>query len=339
MAAMSFFDYLEEKISDILFHLFFLLLVTLLLVFFDVNGFYIFLSALIYIVLYAMNLSFSFHRTLKDYRHIASLVDSLDETYYIADILPKPKRLSDAAYYDALKKACKSMNDKISVLEEEKQAYEDYVESFAHEIKIPIGALSLSFDNNKNYALKKESDKILMLVEQMLYYARSENPEKDYFVQQLCLEDVMHRVLLKYRYTLMESGIRIDISEVNCTVYTDEKWLVFILSQIIQNALKYFDKDEKSLTIRCNENADHTCLIIEDNGCGISSSDLPRIFERGFTGSNRKKSGATGMGLYLAKKLSTKLGLEILAQSQKGVFTRFLLIFPKGNLHRFCEDD
>ncbi len=336
---MNFFDYLEEKISDILFHLFFLLLVILMLIFFDVTDFYIFLSSLIYVMLYIIKLSFSFHRILTDYKHITALVDNLNETYYIADILPKPKRLSDAAYSYALKKACKAMNDKISALEEEKQAYEDYVESFAHEIKIPIGALSLAFDNRKDYMLKKESDKILTLVEQMLYYARSENPEKDYFIMQLSLDDLLHRVLLKFRRALMENSVRVNISDVDCTIYTDEKWLIFILSQILQNALKYFDKAEKVLTIRCIKNSSHTSLIIEDNGCGISPSDLPRIFERGFTGHDRTKGGSTGMGLYLAKKLSTRLGLEISAQSEEGAFTRFLIIFPKGNLHRFCAGD
>ena len=89
------------------------------------------------------------------------------------------------------------MNDEIGKITEEKQDYQEYVESFAHEIKIPIGALSLTFDNTKNYTLKKETDKIFQLVEQMLYYARSENTEKDYFVKQLQLDEVIHNVILR----------------------------------------------------------------------------------------------------------------------------------------------
>ena len=95
------------------------------------------------------------------------------------------------------------MNDKISQIEKEKQEYEEYVESFAHEIKIPIGALSLTFDNTKNYALKKETDKLYRLTEQMLYYARSESTEKDYFVKKLNLEEVIHNVILKFRHDLV----------------------------------------------------------------------------------------------------------------------------------------
>ena len=136
-------------------------------------------------------------------QHIIDLVDGLEETYYIADVLPKPKEFQNEAYYYAIKKACKSMNDEISKITEEKQEYQEYVESFAHEIKIPIGALSLTFDNTKNYTLKKETDKIFQLVEQMLYYARSENTEKDYFVKQLQLDEVIHNVILKFRHSLM----------------------------------------------------------------------------------------------------------------------------------------
>ena len=104
------------------------------------------------------------------------------------------------------------MNDEISKITEEKQDYQEYVESFAHEIKIPIGALSLTFDNTKNYTLKKETDKIFQLVEQMLYYARSENTEKDYFVKQLNLDEVIHNIILKFRHSLMERKAIINIS-------------------------------------------------------------------------------------------------------------------------------
>lgn len=94
-----------------------------------------------------------------DSQHIIDLVDGLEETYYIADILPKPKEFQNEAYYYALKKACKSMNDEISKITEERQEYQEYVESFAHEIKIPIGALSLTFDNTKIMHSKKKQIK------------------------------------------------------------------------------------------------------------------------------------------------------------------------------------
>jgi len=229
------------------------------------------------------------------------------------------------------------MNDEIGKITEEKQDYQEYVESFAHEIKIPIGALSLTFDNTKNYTLKKETDKIFQLVEQMLYYARSENTEKDYFVKQLQLDEVIHNVILKFRHSLMERKTIINIHDIENVIYTDEKWLTFILSQIVQNAIKYFDKQENKLTIYSQDNGTNILLVIEDNGCGIKASDLSRVFEKGFTGSNRNKANATGMGLYLSKKLCDRLGLKLDIASTEKEYTRLTITFPKGTVHNFSE--
>lgn len=336
---MTFLDYLEEKITALLFHIFFLALVLFLLFFFGADSIYIILTAFVYIVFNLLYMYFCYRKITAENTKITALMHNLSEAYYIADVLPKPKSLENAAYYEALKKACKAMNDKIGKLEEEKQDYEDYVESFAHEIKIPIGALSLTFDNTKNFVLKEESDKILWLVEQMLYYARSQSPEKDYFICPLKLDELCHRALLKFRRPLMEAKVTVDIRNVDYTVFTDEKWMTFILSQLIQNALKYFDKKEKRLTIFSEDLPEHTILIIEDNGCGISASELPRLFDKGFTGNNRQKNSSTGMGLYLAKKLCARLGLSIEVSSVPKEYTRFLIYFPKGSLHRLDNGD
>ena len=171
METVSFFAYLEEKIVEIVFQLFFLALVAFLLLFYSVDMMFVVSLAILLIIIQGLFQWCLYWKKRKDSQHIIDLVDGLEETYYIADILPKPKEFQNEAYYYALKKACKSMNDEISKITEERQEYQEYVESFAHEIKIPIGALSLTFDNTKNHALKKETDKIFHLVEQMLYYA------------------------------------------------------------------------------------------------------------------------------------------------------------------------
>ena len=207
METVSFFTFLEEKITEILFQLFFLALVAFLLIFYGVDTLFVVLLVILFISIQGLFQWCLYRKKRKASQHIIDLVDGLEETYYIADVLPKPKEFQNEAYYYALKKACKSMNDEIGKITEEKQDYQEYVESFAHEIKIPIGALSLTFDNTKNYTLKKETDKIFQLVEQMLYYARSENTEKDYFVKQLQLDEVIHNVILKFRHSLMETSV------------------------------------------------------------------------------------------------------------------------------------
>lgn len=330
---MSFFSFLEEKILEILFQIFFLAIVVFLLLFYGADIMFVARAVILLLAIQAAFQWYLYQRKRKVSQHIINLTDGLEESYYIAEIIPKPRELQNEAYYYALKKACKSMNDEIGKITEEKQEYQEYVESFAHEIKIPIGALSLAFDNTKNYALKKETDKILQLVEQMLYYARSENTEKDYFIKELDLEEVMHNVILKFRHSLMDKKTVIDMHNMNNTVYTDEKWLSFILSQILQNSIKYFNKQENRLAIYSQDNSTHILFIIEDNGCGIKQSDISRVFEKGFTGSDRKKANATGMGLYLSKKLCSRLGLNIEITSKENEYTKVSLMFPKGTMH------
>lgn len=332
---MSFFTFLEEKAAELVFQLFFLAVAAFLLIFNGVDTLFIFLLILLYLVIYGAFQGCLYWKKKKTAQHIMDLVDGLEESYYIAEILPKPKELQNEAYYYALKRACKSMNDTIGKITEEKQEYQEYVESFAHEIKIPIGALSLTFDNTKNYTLKKETDKIYQLVEQMLYYARSENTEKDYFVKPLNLEEVMHSVILKFRRSLMDEKVTVDMQDMEHTVYTDEKWLGFILSQILQNSIKYFNKQDNRLMIFGRDNGAQILLVIADNGRGIKPSNLPRVFEKGFTGSDREKGNSTGMGLYLSKKLCDRLGLKLEIASEEGEYTRVTITFPKGTVHHF----
>lgn len=334
---MNFFAFLEEKILELIFQIFFLIFTVFLLFFCGVDSFYIFLLILLFVTIHLLFQFFLYRRKLKEYNKIIHLADSLEESYYIAEILKKPRDFQNAGYYYALKKACKAMNDKISEIMTEKQEYQEYVESFAHEIKIPIGALSLTFDNTKNYTLKKETDKIFRLVEQMLYYARSENTEKDYFIKPVQLDNVIHNVILKFRHALMEGKVIINIQDTENLVYTDEKWLTFVLSQIVQNSIKYFDKQEKQLNIYSQDYGTNVQLSIEDNGCGIKASDLSRVFEKGFTGSNRNKANATGMGLYLAKKLCDRLGLKLDIMSREQEYTRIIITFPKGTVHHFSK--
>ena len=334
---MSFLGFLEEKIMEVMFQIFFLAFVAFLLIFHGVDRMFVAAAVLVFLSMQGLFQWCLYRKKRKLSKYITDLADSLEETYYIADVLPKPKEFQNQAYYYALKKACKSMNDEISKITEEKQAYQEYVESFAHEIKIPIGALSLTFDNTKNYTLKKETDKIFRLVEQMLYYARSENTEKDYFIKPVQLDNVIHNVILKFRHALMEGKVIINIQDTENLVYTDEKWLTFVLSQIVQNSIKYFDKQEKQLNIYSQDYGTNVQLFIEDNGCGIKASDLSRVFEKGFTGSNRNKANATGMGLYLAKKLCDRLGLKLDIMSREQEYTRIIITFPKGTVHHFSK--
>jgi len=335
---MSFITFLEEKISLILYQISFLIITTMIFLMADIQKFYIAITVgvlSIFMLGYLLN---EYFRQKKKSKKIISLVDNVSEKYLISEIIKEPLEMENKAYYYALKQACKSMNDRIGELEKENAEYQEYVESFVHEIKTPISALSLALENNNDFRLKQEVDKINQLVEQMLYYARSENTEKDYFVKEIQLAEIIHSVILKYRHYMLNKKITLNVHDLDHIVITDEKWLVFIISQIIQNSIKYLDKDKKEIEVWGENSNNYINLIIKDNGCGIKESDLVRIFEKGFTGTNRKKGYSTGMGLYLTKKLCDKLGLKLQIQSKEKEFTKLTITFPKSGLHKIEND-
>lgn len=335
---MSFITFLEEKISLILYQISFLIITTMIFLMADIQKFYIAITVgvlSIFMLGYLLN---EYFRQKKKSKKIISLVDNVNEKYLISEIIKEPLEMENKAYYYALKQACKAMNDRIGELEKENTEYQEYVESFVHEIKTPISALSLALENNNDFRLKQEVDKINQLVEQMLYYARSENTEKDYFVKEIQLAEIIHSVILKYRHYMLNKKVTLNVHDLDHIVITDEKWLVFIISQIIQNSIKYLDKDKKEIEVWGENSNNYINLIIKDNGCGIKESDLVRIFEKGFTGTNRKKGYSTGMGLYLTKKLCDKLGLKLQIQSKEKEFTKLTITFPKSGLHKIEND-
>lgn len=330
---MSFFHYIEDKIFYILAQFFLIVFLTIFLYIMDINFYSILLVVLLLLFLLISYFLGDYLFLKKRNQKIISLVDGLEEKYYISEILPKSNSIESIAYLYALKLACKSMNDKIGKLEQEKQDYQEYIESFVHEIKTPISALFLALDDNKNSILKKEVDKINLLVEQILFFARSSTTEKDYFIKKINLSDLVHQVILKYKDYLLGSKIVLDIHDLDKTIYTDEKWLIFVLSQVLQNSIKYLDKDKKKIKIFSEDWKNSVILILKDNGCGIKESDLIRVFEKGFTGSDRTKSKSTEMGLYLAKKICDNLGLKMEITSNYKEETTVKIIIPKSTFH------
>jgi len=332
---MKFVTYIEEKIFFIIFQIILIAITSGILYLTNIPIYYILLTIILLMTLVIFYLVAVYISNLRKYKKIVSLVDNLEEKYLISEILKKPFNLENKAYYYALKQACKGMLDKISIIEKDYLDYQEYIESFVHEIKIPITSLSLTFDNNNEFALKSEIDKINELTEQILFYARSNNTEKDYFVTELNLEEVLHSVVMKYRHYILNRKIKLNLHNLNNKVYTDEKWLVFILSQIIQNSIKYLDKKDRMIEISSKNDKNNVVLTVRDNGCGIRKSDLTRVCEKGFTGLNRKKEYATGMGLYLSNKLCEKLGLSLKIESIQDKYTEVNIIFPKNSITRF----
>ncbi len=192
-------------------------------------------------------------------------------------------------------------------------------------------------ENNKNEvtrSIDEELNKVENYIEQALFYARSNMVEKDYYIKENSLKDIVNESIKKNKTILIQNKMIINIHDLEKTVHTDSKWIVFILNQIIQNSVKYKKQDNNSeIEIYSKQGKENVVLYIKDNGIGIKSGEVTRVFEKGFTGTNgrlqNKKS--TGIGLYLCKKLCDKLGIAIELNSAQNEGTEIRLVFPKGS--------
>lgn len=196
--------------------------------------------------------------------------------------------------------------------------YENYVELWAHEIKIPLSLLTLILDNQKASLpqdlcskLDNVRNQIQNNISQILFYYRVKSEKKDYFLEELNVRSCINEILIDYAPLIHEKNLRVVLQNLDCDIYTDRRGFEFIIGQIIANSLKYSGIDP-CLNISMNAEEDKTVLALNDNGQGVKACDLPHVFEKGFTGDSgevRKKS--TGMGLYLVKQLADDLNIGI----------------------------
>ena len=253
-------------------------------------------------------------------RQLLDMAGQLSERYLISEVMELPEQAEDQVYYRLLKMAGKSMLEQIGEIRRERQEYKEYIEQWIHEIKTPITAMKLLCENHRTDWTKEllmELEKTNRFTEQALYYARSEHTEKDYSVRKMALIQVVHQAIADNKYLLLQSGMHLEVEEIQDTVYSDDKWVRFILNQLIANAVKY-RTGQPILRFSTHRQQDQVVLVVEDNGIGISATDLPRIFEKGFTGQNgRNVQQSTGIGLYLCKRLCEKLGIGITAESSE----------------------
>lgn len=215
--------------------------------------------------------------------------------------------------------------------------YEEYVESWAHETKMPLSLLTLLLDNRKDEIPESVSLKLDYIrnrmqeyTNQMLFYARLKGVRKDYLFEYVNVRTCLEDVLEDYRPLLEEKGIRVAVELGEVNVFTDRRGLIFVLSQLISNTVKYSRPGNiPQLTVGMSRTEENWVLSLKDNGIGVRSCDLPYIFERGFTGDSgdgRKK--ATGMGLYLAKGVADDLNIRLRAESEWGEGFEMRVCFP-----------
>ncbi len=268
------------------------------------------------------------------YGSLLRLFDKLDKKFLITELMEEGGFSDSAILYDMLRRAGKSMNDEIAFYRLQAGDYAEFLEGWVHEIKTPIASARLTIQNNPGEAADRIGEDLARIeryVQNVLYYARSSIVEKDYLIKQVTLDLLVKKALKENSRLLIGNKTAVRMENLDITVYTDEKWVLFILGQIIANSVKYTAKENASLTFSGEDGEGCAVLTIADNGIGIPPADLPRIFEKGYTGENgRRFSKSTGMGLYLCKKLCGKLGIDIVMDSESG--TKVSLSFPKTDL-------
>ena len=228
-------------------------------------------------------------------------------------------------YEDPIKKDLADIAEKMSALKADAETRmnrkysdsADYFTLWAHQIKTPIAAMRLLLQTDcspENDELEEQLFKIEQYVEMVLQYIRSDSISSDLEIKSYDLGGIVRAAVKKYRKQFLRKKTKVIVGDINCRVLTDEKWLSFVIEQIISNALKYTSEGE--INIYLDENTAKT-LVISDNGIGIRPEDLPRIFEKGFTGCNgRTDKKASGIGLYLCRRICRNLNHTITAESQ-----------------------
>ena len=231
----------------------------------------------------------------------------------------------------------------------------DYYTMWAHQIKTPIFALRLLLQESSEENKEKLSElfKIEQYVEMVLGYLRTEDMSSDLKLSRCSLDRIIRDQIHKYAGIFVSKKLTLTYESISQDVLTDEKWLGFVIGQILSNALKYtrtgeiriylekklsLDTDDVSISIRndgCNK-VENLTLVIEDTGIGIRAEDIPRIFEKGYTGVNgRDDNRATGIGLYLSNKIMRKLGHRLYITSAEGKGTKVFLEFSVEDLNMY----
>lgn len=260
------------------------------------------------------------------------LSEGLSKKYLLPEMLKPGGGQEERLLYDILRSVGKSMYEHVADYERSVREYKEYIEIWIHEVKVPIAALRMVLANREedNPALTEETDRIEGYVEQALYYARSSSVEKDYMIRRLSLQKLVEEVLLQKKRELLGRHSLIKLDGLDIEVYSDGKWMVFILQQIVDNSIKYAGGEPVVLEFWGEEEKERVLLHIRDKGIGVKAGEVTRVFDKGFTGTNgRRHRKSTGIGLYLCKKLCRRLGHDIFFSSKEGEGSEITIVFPK----------
>ncbi len=334
---MKLIPYIKDKLFSFIIFLLTCFLIWIILMTFKVSKSIIIAVILLIFIMGLTIFLLEYFRKIKFYNELVNNVDNLDKKYLVLETLTKPNFYEGIILWNALYDINKDMGELVLSKEHSVEDFKEYIEMWIHEVKIPIASLTLLCHNHKNIPkeLLKEIRVLDNYIDQVLYYVRSNYMNEDFLIKEISLNKIVSNVALKNKDDLLANKIDLIIDIKKIKVYTDSKWLEFILNQIINNSIKYKNKNKAFIKIKAEEEKDKIVLMITDNGIGINSKDIKNVFKKCFTGENgRVGVNSTGMGLYIADKLCRKLGHQITIESIEGEYTTVKIIFGKNDVYK-----
>ena len=253
------------------------------------------------------------------------ILRKMEEAIFVtAEDLPETTTLIEEDYQHLIQRRVRENRQGQAAADSMLEDLTSYYTLWVHQIKTPIAAMDLLLQAGPDRATEMEIElqKIAQYVDMVLQYLRLDSTDKDLVLQRCQLDAVVRQTVRKYAKLFILKKIQLVFQETKWEVLSDEKWLCFLLEQLLSNALKYTPEGGKISIFLEGE----TNLVIADTGIGIAPEDLPRVFEKGFTGNNgRMDKKATGIGLYLCRRVTNLLGHTISIASEPGVGTQVLL--------------
>lgn len=327
--------FLRDKIAVVAIALLVIAFITFLLVILGVTIDAIVLIDSTLAACVVLALVLEYRRRASFWKDVETAIEALDRTRYIGDLVDEPSFSEGRLALDAMLALTQLNKDELGELRTQNHERAQYTELWVHEVKTPLAAAKLVLDRMHGpdvAKLKIELERIEGLVEQALFAARSDTLVNDYLIREVRLADAVGEACKSNMCYLASCGVTLNMQvDPQVTVMADRTWLAFILNQLITNAAKY---DASTITFTTYEEGNegpHACTVLElrDDGCGIPAADVPRVFDRGFTGEvGRAHGSATGMGLFLVARMCAQMGLDVLLASEESIGTRVQIKFP-----------
>lgn len=264
----------------------------------------------------------------RKHRELSSLVEEIKIT---DSHFPRADGLIEHDYQAVLRSIYEDRQQITNQMNYQYRDMMEYYTTWVHQIKTPIAAMRLQLqgeDSERSRELLEELQRIEQYVEMVLTYLRLDSGSTDYVLKNYDLDDIVRQAVRKYASQFIRKRIRLIYGSLSCQVLTDEKWLLFVIEQVLSNALKYTRSGEIEITVEAPKT-----LCIRDTGIGIAAEDLPRIFEKGFTGYNgRSDKKASGIGLYLCRRICGRLNHKMTVTSEVDVGTELRIALDRKAL-------